>query len=43
MNTIPFQFEKPLNELPDNGWDWMFEKGISDFEKNIKPNYLGAL
>ena len=43
INAIPFQFQDSLNELPENGWDWMFEKGITDFENNIEPNYLGGL
>lgn len=43
MNAVPFQFGSSLGELPDSGWDWMIEKGISDFENNIVPNYLGGL
>lgn len=43
INTIPFQFNKPLSQLPATGWDWMFEKGITDFENNNTPNYLGGL
>lgn len=43
MNTVPFHFEAPLAELPDDGWDWMFMKGISDFEYEQPANYLGGL
>ncbi len=43
MNTIPFQFKGSLNTLPEDGWDWMFRKGISDFENKEPPNYLGGL
>lgn len=43
MNTIPFQFEHPLDELPEDGWDWMFAKGIADFENKRTPNFLGGL
>lgn len=43
INALPFQFDSSLNELSDSGWDWMFSKGISDFENMIKPNYLGGL
>ncbi len=43
MNTIPFQFKSPINELPENGWDWMLAKGISDFETDQLPNFLGGL
>lgn len=43
INTIPFHFQNALSKLPDNGWDWMFEKGINDYEHNIEPNNLGGL
>ena len=43
INAIPFQFRAPLDELPEEGWDWMFIKGIQDHENQISPNYLGGL
>ena len=43
MNMLPFQFGEELNQLPDRGWDWMFTKGIKDFDNKIKANYLGGL
>lgn len=43
MNTVPFQFNAALNDLPERGWDWMLEKGIADFENERTPNYLGGL
>lgn len=43
MNAIPFHFRRPLDELPEDGWDWMFAKGISDYESNKPPNFLGGL
>lgn len=43
MNTVPFHFSGPISELSDNGWDWMLAKGITDYEQNIEPNYLGGL
>ncbi len=42
-NSIPFHFNKNVNQLPDTGWDWMLEKGITDFDKNLAPNLLGGL
>jgi len=42
-NAIPFHFNKTVNLLPDTGWDWMLEKGISDFDKKTAPNLLGGL
>ena len=43
VNTIPFYWYKDLNDLPNDGWDWLMKKGIHDFENNIKPNSLGGL
>jgi len=43
MNTIPFYWDQPLNDLPDQGWDWMLQKGIEDHEAGIKANSLGGL
>jgi len=43
INAIPFHFQDPLDQLPQNGWDWMFEKGITDYENKLAPNYLGGL
>lgn len=43
INTVPFYFNDALDQLPDNGWDWMLTKGLSDFENKQVPNYLGGL
>ncbi|MFD2561911.1 hypothetical protein [Aquimarina rubra] len=43
MNAIPIFWDQPLDELPDDGWDWLVKKGISDFENDIQPNSLGGL
>lgn len=43
FNTIPFHFDQPLTDLPNNGWDWMVKKGIHDFESGQSPNALGGL
>ncbi len=43
INTIPFFWDRPLSELPDEGWDWMLEKGVTDHENNLAPNFLGGL
>lgn len=43
INTIPIHWDKDLDQLPNDGWDWLVKKGISDFENNIKPNSLGGL
>lgn len=43
MNAIPLFWNSPLRELPDEGWDWMLEKGVKDYENGRKPNSLGGL
>lgn len=43
INTVPFHFNKSLSELPEFGWDWMFEKAITDYETKTNPNFLGGL
>ncbi len=43
LNSIPIFWNHPLHDLPDEGWDWLVEKGIKGYENNIKPNCLGGL
>ena len=43
INAIPLFWDSPMKELPDEGWDWMLKKGITDFEKRVEPNSLGGL
>lgn len=43
INTIPFFWDRPISELPDEGWDWMLEKGVLGHENNLAPNFLGGL
>ena len=43
LNSIPIYWDKPMTDLPDEGWDWLVEKGIEGYENKIKPNCLGGL
>ncbi len=43
VNTVPFYWEEPLENLPEEGWDWLIEKGVRDYEKGVVPNCLGGL
>ncbi|WP_298538884.1 GNAT family N-acetyltransferase [uncultured Aquimarina sp.] len=43
MNIVPIFWDQPFTELPEEGWDWLVKKGISDFESGIQPNSLGGL
>lgn len=42
-NSIPFYWNKILEELPEEGWDWVLKKGFLDKSKNRKPNMLSGL
>lgn len=43
INTIPIFWNRTLESLPAEGWDWLMQKGIQDYENKIKPNILGGL
>ena len=42
-NSIPINWTKPLNQLPDKGWDWALELGMNQFECKTSPNIQCAL
>ena len=42
-NCLPYFWDKPFTELPEKGWDWVFEKGINDKLNKIKSNTLNGL
>jgi GNAT superfamily N-acetyltransferase len=42
-NTIPFCWHLPLKWLPQRGWDWLMERGITGHERGTPPNCLGGL
>lgn len=42
-NSIPFFWDDDIMNLPDEGWDWVMKKGVSDYHKGIAPNMLSAI
>ena len=42
-NSIPLQWQNPIDDLPIEGWDWAIRKGIDDFDNERQPNLLCAL
>lgn len=42
-NSLPFYWDKPLEELPEGGWDWVFLQAIEDHKKGTKPNIQSAI
>lgn len=43
INTVPLHYDKPLKELPDEGWDWLMHQSVYDYEVNKYPNCLAGL
>jgi hypothetical protein len=39
-NCVPAHYDGRLNELPEEGWDWLVETGATN---GARPNVLGAL
>jgi GNAT superfamily N-acetyltransferase len=42
-NSLPFQWDKELPDLPEGGWDWVFIKAVEDHKDGIKPNIQSAI
>lgn len=42
-NSIPIFWDQDFSELPEEGWDWVYQKGFKDREANKKPNILAGL
>lgn len=42
-NSVPFFWDRPLEELPEGGWDWVFMKAVEDNKKGITPNIQSAI
>lgn len=42
-NSLPFFWDKPLEDLPEGGWDWVFLRAIEDHKKGTKLNIQSAI
>jgi GNAT superfamily N-acetyltransferase len=42
-HTLPFFWAAPLTELPDRGWDGIFEQAMADADAGRTPNLLTAI
>ncbi len=42
-NSIPARYDGSLEDLPDEGWDWAIEKGVTDNRNGLAPNVLFGL
>ena len=42
-NSVPFYWAEPLENLPEDGWDWVFLKAIEDHKNGVVPNIQSAI
>lgn len=42
-NSLPFYWDRPLEELPEGGWDWVFIKAVDDHKNGVMPNIQSAI
>ncbi len=42
-NSLPFYWDRSLEELPEGGWDWVFLRAIANHEQGIQPNIQSAI
>ena len=42
-NSISFHWDRPIEDLPDEGWEWVLLKGIEDKRAGRQPNCQSAL
>ena len=42
-NSLPFFWDRPLDELPEGGWDWVFLKAVEDHKQGVAPNIQSAI
>lgn len=43
INSVPLSWERPIEELPDDGWDWALRKSAADHAAGLAPNCLCGL
>jgi GNAT superfamily N-acetyltransferase len=42
-NSFPLRWERPLETLPEGGWDWAFLKAVEDNKQGLAPNLHCAI
>ena len=42
-NSLPFRWERPLEELPEGGWDWVMVQAVEDRRAGRAPNMQSAI
>jgi len=42
-NSFPLRWEDSLENLPEDGWDWVFVKAVKDHKQGLSSNYHCAI
>ncbi len=42
-NSIPFYLPNPVEQLPEEGWDWVLRRGVEGARDGIPPNMVSAI
>ena len=42
-NSFPLRWEDSLEDLPEDGWDWVFVKAVKDHKQGLSSNYHCAI
>lgn len=42
-HTLPFHWDRPIEELPDTGWDGIMRKAVDDLQAGRAPNLMTAI
>jgi len=42
-NSFPLRWEGSLENLPEDGWDWVFVKAVKDHKQGLSSNYHCAI
>ncbi len=43
VNSLPLAWDRPLEELPETGWDWALQQGVREGQAGIQPKIQCAL
>jgi hypothetical protein len=42
-HSMPFRWDRDLTDLPEEGWDWVFQQAVEDDKNGVQPNILAAV
>ena len=42
-NSLPFRWDRPLEELPERGWDWVMLEAVENHQNGKTPNIQSAI